>query len=360
MNQYSQTRRMITAFFDDRTEASRAVDALRNAGISDSAIRMIEGEGSASSTAAHEDRGFFAMLGDLFMPADDRDTYAEGLRRGGYVVSVDAREGEEDTVIDILDVEGSVDLDSRSSEWEAEGWTRSASSGYDRDATGMGGAGYAAGGAGLATGTTDTGVHTGRFTEDHASGRAEGVVPVTGAGMAQGSSERHAGMAHAGHSEMRDGDRIQVAAEELRVGKRDVSHGRVRVRSYVVEEPVSESVALRSEHVEVSRRPVDRPATDADRLFQERSIEVEERAEEAVVSKDARIVEEIEVGKVAQERVETVSDTVRRTEVEIDDQRSGGTLRSGTYADDDRTLMDSIKGGLGMDDDSIRGGSSSR
>jgi len=54
---------------------------------------------------------------------------------------------------------------------------------------------------------------------------------------------------------------IPVTEEQLKVGKRDVSHGRVRVRTYVVEEPIQESVNLREERVQVERRPVDRLAT---------------------------------------------------------------------------------------------------
>ena len=38
---------------------------------------------------------------------------------------------------------------------------------------------------------------------------------------------------------------VPVYEEQLRVGKRDVSHGRVRIRSYVVETPVNEQVRLR-------------------------------------------------------------------------------------------------------------------
>jgi uncharacterized protein (TIGR02271 family) len=110
---------------------------------------------------------------------------------------------------------------------------------------------------------------------------------------------------------------VPVAEEELRVGKRDRSHGRVRVRSYVREEPVSEDVSLRDEHVEVERRPVDRPVSGDD-PFRERSIEAEERSEEAVVSKEARIAEEVSLRKEADTHHETVRDTVRRTEVEVD------------------------------------------
>ena len=118
-----------------------------------------------------------------------------------------------------------------------------------------------------------------------------------------------------------DEEVIPVTEERLRVGKRDVSHGRVRVRSYVVEEPVRESVNLRQENVSIERRPADRPLQNDDELFQERTVEIEERGEEAVVSKDARVTEELVVGKDVEERTEEVSDTVRRTEVEVEDER---------------------------------------
>ncbi len=59
--------------------------------------------------------------------------------------------------------------------------------------------------------------------------------------------------------------------------------------------------------------------------FRERTIEVTATAEEAVIAKDARVKEEIVVSKDAEERTETVSDTVRRTEVEIDDRAAAPT-----------------------------------
>jgi len=115
---------------------------------------------------------------------------------------------------------------------------------------------------------------------------------------------------------------IPVAEEELRVGKRDVSHGRVRVRSYVVETPVEEDVTLHDERVEVEHRPVDRLVAAGDQAFDERTVELEETSEEAVVSKDARVTEEVVVKKRADDRTEKVSDTVRRTKVDVDDTRA--------------------------------------
>ena len=69
----------------------------------------------------------------------------------------------------------------------------------------------------------------------------------------------------------------------------------------------------------VERRAVDRPASDAD--FGERTIEAREYVEAPVVHKDARVVEEINLNKDVETHVETVRDTVRKTEVEIEDER---------------------------------------
>ena len=83
--------------------------------------------------------------------------------------------------------------------------------------------------------------------------------------------------------------------------------------------PVNEQVTLREEHVDVERRPVDRAVGDADiDAFQEGTFEVRERSEEAVVDKQARVTEEIRVRKDVDQRTETVQDTVRRTDVDVE------------------------------------------
>jgi uncharacterized protein (TIGR02271 family) len=113
-----------------------------------------------------------------------------------------------------------------------------------------------------------------------------------------------------------DRQAFPVVKEELAVGKREVSTGGVRVYSRLTETPVSESVNLREEHATIERRPVDRPATAAD--LKEGFVEVRETEEEPVVTKSARVVEEVVVGKESSERTETVNDTVRGTDVEVE------------------------------------------
>ena len=127
--------------------------------------------------------------------------------------------------------------------------------------------------------------------------------------------------------------RVPSFEERLSVGKRETAHGRVRIRSYVVETPVQEQVALREEHVSIERRPVAPPVAAGDDAFRERTIEATETGEEAVVGKEVRVTEEVVVRKTAEERTETVSDTVRRTEVEVEDERG----RTGAPERRDRT-----------------------
>jgi len=113
---------------------------------------------------------------------------------------------------------------------------------------------------------------------------------------------------------------LPVIEEELQVGKREVETGGVRVTNRVTETPVEGQVSLREEHVNVERRPVNRPVSDADAVaFREGTIEVSEKAEHAVIGKQARVVEEVVIDKQATERTQTVRDTVKRTDVEVED-----------------------------------------
>jgi len=269
------TTRTVTAFFDNRESAEDAIRRLNSEGVARDSVRLIPGaQKTGTANSGSEDVGFWESLKDLFLPDEDRHTYAEGLKRGGFLVTVQTSGSNYERVLDILDDEGTIDVDQRAASWRSEGWSGYSGSDYQLSATGT----------------------ANSMSRSPAQGR-EDVIPVT--------------------------------EEELRVGKRDVSGGRVRVRSYVVETPVQQSVNLRQEHVSVERRPVDRPAATADNAFRERTVEAEERAEEAVIAKQARVKEEVVLKKSADERTETVTDKLRKTKVEVDDDRVGNsTLRN--------------------------------
>ena len=271
----------LSALFDDRTEAERAVERLKEAGVPADKIRYMPGyeaDGRADNVASDDRSGFWAKLEDWFYPDEDRATYAEGLRRGGVLVSVSGlSDALYHTAHDILDDDGSIDIDERADTWRSEGWN------YEPSTTAF------------AASTYD-------------------------ANRASRDDTFDAG----------DRETIPVVEENLRVGKRDVNSGSVRVRAYTVEQPIREDVSLRDESVSIERHAVDRPLTDADNAFRDRTISAQEHHEEAVVSKDARVVEEIGIRKEATERTETISDSVRKTEVEVEDDRKGRASQTQT------------------------------
>ena len=264
--------RTITAYFDSVQAAEQAAFDLAKE------VPGVRGQVFDTRNAA--------SLDGLSLPEGDATLVREGFRRGGGVVYAEVPDGRFEEVANVLEASGAVDLDALEAEWRKEGWTGSTT------------------GAATGTATATTGVSTG------ASG-----ATVALSGTARGGEVQRLGAAGE--------ERIPVVEERLRVGKREVGHGRVRIRSYVVETPVQEQVTLHEERVNVERRTVDRPLTGADEaLFQERVIEATETAEEAVVAKEARVIEEVSLRKTAEERTETVRDTVRRTEVEVEDDRT--------------------------------------
>ncbi|MBV9443234.1 MAG: DUF2382 domain-containing protein [Acidobacteriaceae bacterium] len=139
------------------------------------------------------------------------------------------------------------------------------------------------------------------------------------AGNPQASTGRNASSGRSAASNVNESGVIPVVNEELKVGKRSILRGGVRIYARTVEQPVEEKLRLQEERVRVDRQKVDRPVTQADlRAGAEQVIEVKEYAEEPVVTKQARVVEEVRVGKERTEREQTIRDTVRHTEVGVE------------------------------------------
>jgi len=263
----------VVGLFENDKEAQRAVLEMVDSGISREDIGVTSrdyttGEGSGrnntSSYREDADEGIGDKISNFFSSlfgddaSADANYYSEAVSRGGTVVTVDAETGESaDRASAIMDRLGA-DVDER--------------------------------------------------------GAAQRESSYTGAG-AQGREASRSNLEEGGEV------RIPVMEEQVQVGKREVERGGVRVRSRVIERPVEEAVRLREERVNVERRPVNRPVTDADlNTFREGTFEVRERGEEAVVSKQARVVEEVAVSKDVGERTETVRDTVRRTDVDVEER----------------------------------------
>jgi len=227
--------------------------------------------------------GCIDALTEMGIPEQHAHYYAEGVRRGGVLVAVVTTDEMADRAVSILSHHNPVDLSKRVEEWRKSGWTR---------------------------------------FEPHEADRAPAVPGVA-------ETRREAEMARSAEAgrHARAGDRstttaIPVVEEEVQVGKRAVER-EVRVHTTVTEQPIEEQVHLREERVTVERRPADRPVSGADQAaFQEGVIEITETVEEPVVAKQARVVEEVVIHKEATDHVETIRDTVRRTDVEVEQEQA--------------------------------------
>lgn len=247
------------ALYDTENEAQQVISELTNVGFSRSNMRRLDDNDSDS----------ISTLTSAGLPRSDADAYFEGMRRGGHLVMITTDDDEIDTAVDIMDRYNSVNIQERAEMWRGEGWSADS----ELDST---------------------------------SGR-------------QAVMSGRQGRSGTRHDQEQDEATIPVVEEELRVGKRQVESGGVRVRTHVEERPVEETVNLREEHVNVERRPVNRAASAADfDTFEEGTLEFSEIEEEAVVDKQARVVEEVVVKKDARERQQKVRDTVRRTDVDVE------------------------------------------
>lgn len=114
---------------------------------------------------------------------------------------------------------------------------------------------------------------------------------------------------------------VPVVEEQVSIGKRKVLRGGVRVTSTVEERPVEETVKLREESVEVEKTEADRRLSpeEAEKAFEGQAVELAETAEEAVISKEARVVGEVSLSKSATEREETVQAKARKTDVKVEE-----------------------------------------
>jgi stress response protein YsnF len=100
------------------------------------------------------------------------------------------------------------------------------------------------------------------------------------------------------------------------------------MRAFTRETPAEADVDLNEEIVEVESRPSGRRVEDADvepaGVFTERVFEFAEMREEPVITKEAFVREELIIRKKVNARTETIHDTVRHTEVEVEDLPAAG------------------------------------
>ena len=277
----------IVAVYDTSAQADAAVAGLHAAGVPAGAIS--HHAGSAMSTQGRP-AGFWSSL---FGGEPDHDTavYEHSLNAGSTVVTVRVTEADAARVLNVLESHNPVDVEQRA--------------------------------AGLGLKPRGDELQLSRGDELQLS-RGDELQQPLGTDLRQ---PRGAGLGQAetmpppvvGGQRGPVGDTIQLAEESMSVGKRVVNRGGTRVRRFVVETPFQQDVTLRDEKVIVDRRPVTdgAPADTAD--FTDKTIEMTATTEEAVVSKTARVVEEVRLRKEAGERVETVRDTLRKEQADIEE-----------------------------------------
>jgi uncharacterized protein (TIGR02271 family) len=281
----------LVALYDTFTDAERVMQELIADGFARNDIHLAldpnKGRALHSSSvemdSAYEGANLVDTLADLGVPYDEAHSYAEGVRRGGALEVVESSDDRAERGMEILRRLHPVDIHERTAQWRQEGWT-----GYDANAI-------------TSTPTASTASATRSSKE-----QARSTTRVADKG------------ARTRHVEGQEEIAIPVVEEDVAIGKREVERGHVRIYSRVKEQPVEESVRLREEKVTVERRPTDRPATDADFAAAGKEvIEITETAEEPVVSKRARVVEEVVVHKDVTEHTETVRGTERHTDVDV-------------------------------------------
>ena len=270
----------VIGLFSSEEVAQRVIDDLRAQGFNRRNINHLQGDREDLEDELEREG----------VSNTDASYYAEGLRQGGALVSVRAEDDHVDEAVAIMN---------RHADTEDE---------FRDDAS------YTAPLTGTETDTVDPEIAG-------ADTLATGEVTSGSSAVKTDADEAH----------------LDVVEERLKVGKREVQRGGMKVRRVVTERPVEEQVVLRDETIRVDRRPADRTldSTEGD-LFSEQTFEFTETDEEAVIAKEAHVIEEVVVGKEVETRTETIRDTVRRADVEIEEmaQSYGQTLAGDTRYQD--------------------------
>lgn len=268
----------LVGVFDDFTQAQSVVQELTRLGVRQGNIQIAKNNhpndyvtyGGANSKDYSTGTSIGDKISDFFsgifgsdVDENERGIYAESVRRGSTVVVASIDDNLLDRATEVMNSHGAVDIDKRAAQYKASGYTK-----YDTKA------------------------------------------PLYSPEQSRQELQNYSTQGEVA---------LPVIEESLQVGKRAVQRGGVRVVTRVTERPVEETVTLREETVHVDRRPVNREVSQADlSAVREGTFEVTTTAEEAVVGKQARVVEEVIVGKEATEHTETIRDTVRRTDVEVE------------------------------------------
>ena len=254
----------VVAAYDTTGHADSAVNTLKSAGYSSNDISVIRNEGDIAR-ADFGELGFWQRLFGRDINPHEAEVYGRALRKGGAIVTVRVPDSEAPKVIKLLDTHKPVDVMDRARMY----------------------------------------------------GLVGAEAPKTSA-PASGMLRKEEVSAPSPTMLRKDEEVVRLAEEQINVGKRQVEGGKTRVRRFIVERPVEANVTLHEEHCEVVRRAITDPSYVKDIDWSEQVIEVTDTIEEPVVSKSARVAEEVVIRKKGSDRVQTVHDTVRKQQLDIE------------------------------------------
>jgi len=299
---------MVVGLYPTAVDGENVIRELQAAGFSRNDISIIRKEAERRRSPEDEKRAIIDNLTSRGAHHEDAEIYAEGIIRGQVLVTCKTEDKDADKAAEIMARHKAADIEKQAAEWRSAGWTPL----YGRQ-------------------TTQPGARK-------ETARTE--VPGTGtqAGTTGMQAERAAG----------EEARYPVVEEKLQVGVRKAASN-IRIYRHVTAKPVEEKVHLHGEQVRVERRPADRPLSPAERdAFREETIELTETAEEPVISKQQRVVEEVVVKKEPQDRDVTVRDTVRRSDVEVQRMAAGSTQPRSEFDQDFRRDFETRYAGRGV------------
>ena len=218
--------RTITALFDRRADAEAAENRLKASNVEAGHISIHDKASPgfhATGRSTTKDPGIWGSIKNAFLPDEDRHTYEEGVRRGGFLLTADVDDERVDDAVRVLEEAGTIDIDERTEQWRSSGW-------------------------------------------DYAP-EAAAATTVGSLSAATYSDASYGTDITAGRDDIEGEQSIPIVEEELVVGKREVDRGGARVRSYVTEIPVHEQVRLRDERINVQRRAVEDTGAATDPVY---------------------------------------------------------------------------------------------
>jgi uncharacterized protein (TIGR02271 family) len=266
----------IVTLFDSAIQAEAAKRNLVKAGFSDRDISLISGERLQQEGQSIRHPSLWQRLFGHDVDKDEADVYTRAMDKGGVVLTIRTEEEKLARAMTILHSHDAVDVPSRMQ-------------------------------SSVGNGTT-----------------APGINPTAGKQFAGETNDRPAEPLRTSLTgDESEADILRLAEEQVEVGKRLVSEGSTRVRRYTVTDTVSEDISLHEQHADIFRRSVNEPALAGEVDWSEKTVEVAETHEQPVINKTTHVKEEVVVRTDGSDRTETINDTVRRQEVDIDHARGG-------------------------------------